>query len=550
MVKEPKRTKGRRIGYRTAASYCARSPEAKQRQLDGLALAAENKRLGRPKGSKNTSTIKKDKAADIQKANIIEFATDVLNVSFKERPAQEVVLRCLYGLPLNAEQLAIYKLLTGLKEEFEAGTEKTEALLDIGARGGKSFMTAVVAIYEATRDKWRQYLNPGETGYAVVIATRQKQAEDIIQIACSRMLEDSSIAWMLKEAPLKASLDLTNGMTIASFPCNSTAARGLPIFLLIFDEIAWYMTEGVKADEGIFNALNPRRAQFPGAKCLKISTPAGKQGLFWREFDEGFKIEGRLTIKAATRLMNPTIPQAFIDKEFKRDPDNAAREFGAEFAETVSGFFASCIDQLKACFSFNVADMPYEAGNEYYSAIDQSGLAGRDKFGYAIAHKDSRYNKIIVDCVREWDTKNADIILEEIRQLNTVYHCRDITKDGYAGGWVTNALEKRGLTVYDSERLPVIYVNLKTLVLAQRLALPDHPSLVSSLLQTQAFYSKSNNLTIGHERTSAGHGDLANAVARAIYEASREDEGAYYEMGSEQAVVRTDADPVADLLNV
>jgi len=503
----------------------------------------------RRKGFKLPSTIQKEQEVLIQKANIIEFATDIMNVSFVERPAQEVVLRCMYGLTLNEEQLAIYKLLTGNKEEFEPGIEKTEANLDIGARGGKSFMTAIVALYEATRDKWRQYLNPGETGYAVIIATRQKQAEDIIQKSCSRMLEDSAISWMLVDKPLKASMELTNGMVIASFPCNSTAARGLPIFLLIYDEIAWYMTEGVKADDAIFNALNPRRAQFPGAKCLKITTPAGKQGLFWKEFDEGFKVPGRLTIKAETRLMNPTIPKDFIDKEYKRDPDNAAREFGAEFSETVSGFFASCIEELKACFTFTTGDMPYVSECEYFSAIDQSGLTGQDKFGYAIAHKDDRLNKILVDVVREWDTKDADYIMEEIRHLNTTYHCPDVTKDGYASGWVTNALEKRGLNVLASERLAVVYTNLKTLVLARRVFMPDHPSLRGSLLKTQAFFSKSNNLTVGHERTREGHGDLANAVARAIYDASRQDEGTYYELRS-LPYERISKDPVAELLNV
>lgn len=531
--KQKKRRSRSAGGYRNRESYLANTPEGRARSLANLELGRKNG-VKRP----NVATLKQKR--DIQKANIIEFANDVLNVSFVERPTQEVILRCLYGLPLNDEQLAIYKLLTGNSGEFEAGIEKTEGVFDIGARGGKSFMTSIVALYEGTRDKWKQYLTPGETGYAVIIATRQKQAEDIIQKACSRMLEDSDIAWMMKSYPLKASLELTNGMTIASFPCNSTAARGLPIFLLIFDEIAWYRTEGVKADYAIFNALNPRRAQFPGAKCLKITTPAGKQGLFWIEFDEGFKVPSRLTVKGNTRLVNPLIPQEFIDKEYKRDPDNAAMEFGAEFAETVSGFFASCIDQLKACFNEPVEDMPYKQDYDYYSAIDQSGLAGRDKFGYAIAHKDGRFNRIIVDCVREWDTKNADVILEEIRQLNGVYHCRDITKDGYAGGWVTNALEKRGLTVFDSERLPVVYTNLKTLVLAQRLAMPDHPSLRNSLLQTQAFYSKSNNLTIGHERTQEGHGDLANAVARAIYEASRQDEGSYYEPVAVGAVMTED----------
>lgn len=531
---KPKKRRSRSAGgYRNRESYLGNTPVKRANSLANL-------ELGRKNGVKRPNLATNQQATDIQKMDIIEFATDVLKVSFEDRPAQEVILRCQYGLPLNDEQLAIYKLLTTNREEFEAGVDKTEGDYDIGARGGKSFMVSIIALYEGTRDKWKQYLRPGETGYAVIIATRQKQAEDIIQKACSTMLEDSEIAWMMKIYPLKASLELTNGMTIASFPCNSTAARGLPIFLLIFDEIAWYRTEGVKADYTIHNALNPRRAQFPGAKCLKITTPAGKQGLFWNEFDEGFKVPGRLTIKGNTRLVNPMIPQEFIDKEYKRDPDNAAMEFGAEFAETVSGFFASCIDQLKACFSELVEDMPYRSEYDYYSAIDQSGLAGRDKFGYAIAHKDGRFNRIMVDCVREWDTKNADVILEEIRQLNGIYHCREVTKDGYAGGWVTNALEKRGLTVNDSERLPVVYTNLKTLVLAQRLAMPDHPSLRNSLLQTQAFYSKSNNLTIGHERTLEGHGDLANAVARAIYEASRQDEGSYYEPVAVGATVAQD----------
>ena len=262
----------------------------------------------------------------------------------------------------------------------------------------------------------------------------------------------------------------------------------MPIFLLIFDEVAHYRVEGPKADETIHNALRPRQAQFPGAKCLKISTVAGKQGLLWEEFDEGFQVPGRLTIQAPTRLVNPTIPQDFIDKEYKRDPDNAAREFGAEFAETVSGFFASCIDKLSDCFTL-LDDFPYQSDsdNTYFIGIDQSGLAGRDRFALAIAHHDRNLDRIIVDLTRTWETKDSDIILAEVKHVAVQYNIEYVLADQYAAGWFKSAIEKLGLEVLSPVRLAVLFVNFKTLVISGRLELPDKRGLNQGFLQTQAY---------------------------------------------------------------
>jgi len=505
-------------GYRTRKSYLGKTPEARERQRANL-----KNRHKKPLDPDAPAPLSK---ADLMKSDIIELATEWLGVSFEDRPAQEVILRCLYGLPLSMEQVELYRKLTTNEDVFEPDIEKTEADLDIGARGGKSFMVSIIALFESIvkGDHWRQYLRKDETGYAIITATRQKQCEDIIQASCTNLLKNSPLDYYIED-DLTAELKLTNGLTIASMPCNSTAARGLPIFLLIFDEIAWYRVEGVRADYKIFNALNPRRAQFPGAKCLKITTPAGKQGLFWEEFDEGFKVPGRLTIKGNTRLVNPLIPQEFIDKEYKRDPDNARREFGANFAETVEGFFASCLDKLKECFQELNEDVPPQRDYSYFGAIDQSGLSGRDRFAFAIAHQELRgkfTGKIVEDVLRTWDTKDSGLILEEIKQLCVVYKIHSVSIDRYASGWVTAALEKKGLEVTIREKLPVIYTNFKTLVISSRLVLPDYPNLRKGLQQTQAFYSKSNSLSIGHERTSAGHGDSADASVSAIFDASKD----------------------------
>ncbi len=511
------RSSSRSSSYRPAASYHAKDPEARERQLRNL----KNRHKFKP-----TEAIKAQRwtQKQLEASNIIEFAVDCLGLSFNKRPAQEVVLRVLYGLPLTDEQYKILEQLTRPEIVYESGTEKTEGNFVVGARGGKSMLSSVIALYEATaRAKhWKKFLLPGETGYAVITATRQKQSETIIQANAFRLLEGSKIAHMI-DKPLAAELQLTNGLCIASFPCNSTAARGLPIFLLIFDEIAHYRVEGPKADSLIYNALRPRMAQFPGAKCLKISTPSAKQGLLWDEFSDGFDVPDRLTIQAETRLINPEIPQAFIDKEYKRDPDNALREFGAKFAESVSGFFESCIDKLNDAFSGGTEDTPSnrQFGTDYVAAIDQSGLAGRDRFAFSIAHKDTD-ERIPVDVTRTCETKDLDLILAEIEQLCAQYGITTVLADQYALGFVANAFEKRNITIEKRATLASLYVDFKTLILAGRVELPVNDALKQGLTRTEVFYNKSNSLSVAHPRDRYGHGDIADAVVTAVCQASKQ----------------------------
>ncbi|MBW1714959.1 MAG: hypothetical protein JRJ77_03915 [Deltaproteobacteria bacterium] len=500
--------------YRPPESYRSRDPVKRQRQLANLKSSR-----GRKPGAKQGFTMKA-----LQKANIIDFATDFLGLSFKKRPAQEVLLRAFYGLPLTGEQKAILGQLTH-NEGVSSATESTEATWALGARGGKSFLASIIGLYEGTRSKWAKYLNPGEKGYVVIVATRIDQARQVIGASCLRMLENSALKHLINDSTM-TELSLRTGISIISLPCNSTAGRGLPICCLILDEVAHYRVEGPKADELVFSSLRPRLAQFPGAKVVMISTPAAKQGLLWDYFEEGFQVAGRVTAQGHTRLLNPLIPQDFIDSEYRRNPDNAEREFGAMFSEQVSAFFP--LDALQACFTL-LGDLDYQ-NHTYCAGIDQSGLAGRDRFAFSIAHKEDE--QIKVDVVRSWETKDSEVILADIKALTEEYLIRRVTIDRYAGGWVSQALEKLGLEVQTRPSLPEVYVNLKSLVIAGRLELPDHQGLRSGLIATQAYYGRSNTLSIAHERTREGHGDEADATATAVWSASREIEGANAEIYS------------------
>ncbi len=68
------------------------------------------------------------------------------------------------------------------------------------------------------------------------------------------------------------------------------------------------------------------------------------------------------------------------------------------------------------------------------------------------------------------------------------------------------------MSIYSS----IIFSNFKSLVVACKVQLPDNKELYSGLENTQAYYCKNNSLSIAHERSSQGHGDIADATVTSV----------------------------------
>jgi peptidyl-tRNA hydrolase len=441
--------------------YVYHSPESEAKAKSNLKQNKE-RTIEEIKKEAREFQSKRKKLKDL---DIIEFAENpaVLGLSFAKRPVQKVILKALYGLPLNKKELEIFKILTKNKGIYKPGMERTEAVLALGARAGKSFIASICALYEATvgwlNKDWKETLSVGENIYICIIATRELQARQIIQNTCLRMLENSP---MLKNLILKSTeleITLRNRVKIISGPCNSTALRGLPIVVLILDELAFY------------------------------------------------RIEGPLTCQASTDFVNPLIPKAFLEKEKARDIDNYLREYQAIFAEKVETFLSYELVENSLRLA---GDLAYQAKYQYHAGIDASGLSGRDKFALAISHKQG--NDIYVDTIRVWDLKDPDPIMRDIGELTKIYHIRKVSIDRYAKGWVKSALEKVGLEVELRPSLAEIYVNIKSLMLGNRLYLPDNQAIKKAFLNTQAYYGKNNTLSIAHERSRESSVSVEKAV--------------------------------------
>jgi len=503
---------------RDPESYRGNTPESEARRLANLKRGDREKT---PEEAKAEAIRYREAKKKLQKIDIIEFATDpdYLGLSFKKRPVQKIILKALYGLPLNKKEIKIFKILTKGKGKYIPGREKLELIACLGARSGKSFLVSICALYEATRDKWKKEVSKGENPYIVIIATREKQAKQIIGKNCLRMLENSPVLKRLKKKSTELELTLKNDVIITSGPCTTTAFRGIGICVLIMDEISFFRLEGARADIDIVNSLRPRQSQFKFNKWFLISTAGSKQGVFFEEFNKGFRQEDRLTIQANTRFVNPEIPQKFLNKEKARDVNNWSREFQAEFSEKLEAFFG--FELIQKTFTL-AGDLPYKSEYNYSLGLDQSGLSGKDRFALAISHKEG--DIAIVDVVRSWETKDLDIILNDIEILAKTYHLNKASIDKYSKGYVENSFKKIGLEVLIRPPLAVVFVNLKSKMIQDKLQLPDRPDLKAGLKNTIAIYGKSNQLTIYHERGPEGHADEIDSVAGSIYEATREGE--------------------------
>ena len=512
--------KTRRKAIRPKSSYRAKSPEARERQLANL-------RKGRSSTERKPRLINKSGEIPYERLagmTIIEFCEIALGISFEGRVGQRCILKSIYGERLDAAEREIYTKITGNTKVFEENVPKCSALLCLGGRSGKSFLSSAVILKESLQDKWKQYKAKDEVSYGVIIACRLEQARQIIGANCARLVENSRVAYMVEDS-WSTALKLKNHATIASFPANAYGARGYAIHALAYDEQA-HMSSGdsPKADRLIYDALILRTSQFPGMKILQISTPASKSGLFFETLDEGFTVPGRFTCQAPTWEINRKIPQDFFEREKKRDYDNYLREVCAIPAEQVDQYlpYDKIVDSLVL-----PDDLPPDSRYRYYLAVDQSGIAGKDAWGTAVAHREG--DVIVCDLLRSWHTKDGKRIMADLKQIARDYNCHTVYGDKYSGGWVAQALSDVNLELVYRERLPQIYQAFKSKMLQGNLRLPNTKDLKDGLVRTVAYFSeRSSTFSIGHPRDSSGHSDSADACVTACYYAGSQTTDGYF----------------------
>jgi len=214
-----------------------------------------------------------------------------------------------------------------------------------GRRSGKSYLLG--ALYQLWRMLFADLscLAPGEIAYAVVVADRKKNARQCLNYvrgaiesvpALKRMVVDdnSDAITIQRKDGAKVAFEVRAAVR------GGAAGRGGTLVSACIDECAFLQDEksgAVVSAEDVYGALSP--SVINGGMVVLASTPWGEEGMLYDEYarNYGHPITA-IAAHAPTMLLNPS-KAAEIERETIRDPDKAAREFGAQFMAAGAGVF-------------------------------------------------------------------------------------------------------------------------------------------------------------------------------------------------------------------
>jgi hypothetical protein len=422
-------------------------------------------------------------------------------------------LASLFGLPLSPDQLDTYRAHTGRTDQPKLPFR--EAWLVVGRRGGKSFILALTAVYLACFHEWRKFLNVGERGTVMIVAADRKQARTIMRYITG-LLRSVPMLRQLIENSTAERITLRNRIIIEIHTASYTSTRGYTIVAALLDELAFWPSDEQSAqpDVEVLNAIKPGMATIPDAMLLCASSPHARRGALWDSYHRHYAKDRDpvLVWRAATRDMNATVPQKFIDQHLEDDPARAAPEYLAEFRSDIEGFVSR--EAVTACVSVGVRENPPMGGFRYYAFVDPSG-GSSDAITLAISHRERTGDVVVIDAVREIRPPlSPEAVVREFALLLKSYGVTKVVGDKYAGMWPREQFRKHGLTYETSELTKSdLYLNLLPLINSTRIDLLDHPRLFNQLISLERRTARSGKDSIDHP--PGAHDDVANSVAGA-----------------------------------
>jgi hypothetical protein len=307
------------------------------------------------------------------------------------------IIAAIFALPMTAEQLRLYRLVTGRKMP-PAGVAR-EIWLVVGRRGGKSRLLALISVWLACFYDYSEYLSPGEKGTVQVIASDRRQARTIIRYVKSFLTGIPMLAKMI-EGETQESVSLDNNVVIEVHTASFRSVRGFTLVAALLDELAFFQSDdSANPDTEILAAIKPGMATIPNALLLCASSPYAKRGALYQAWKDHYGKEGDpiIVVQAATDIVNPRIDPRVIADAYEADAASASAEYGACFREDLAEWIAR--EAVEACVSDGIFERPYVSDQKYIAFCDPAGGSGKNSFTLAIAHREN--GMAVLDVIRE-----------------------------------------------------------------------------------------------------------------------------------------------------
>jgi len=339
--------------------------------------------------------------------------------------------------------------------------------------------------------------------------------------------------------------------------CVAKGLRGAGNICVILDEVAHFTDKGQSGAEEVYNAVVPSTSAYSPkdpinptkpigeveGRVILISSPLGKQGLFYNLFQIGMQggaaSDNILAVQAPTWEVNPTVPASEFEKHYLKNPTVFFTEYGGEFTDRTRGWLEKeedlyeCVDPKLRPVTSAPARKPH------YMGIDL-GLVG-DASAIAIGHLEG--DKIILDLVdqikagegkfKDKERLDFDEVADWIHGWSKRFYISDAIFDQWVGIPLQQALEKRGLKQMVSVNMTKqltsqMFQNFKDMMWDKRLRLYDKPDpdinghepYLLELLELQATVHSKNIISVEAPQVAGKHDDMSDALVRMIWVAS------------------------------
>ena len=466
--------------------------------------------------------------------------------------------------------------------EVVPGKQRREMILSVGRRSGKTLITSCIVAYET----YKLLLKGNPQGYygaaqsnviqLIAVATGRDQAGLMYKEASSHFQRcdffkayaaNSTQSFATFQTPYdieRYGTYLENpkarySVNVTFKPCVAPGLRGGNNILVALDEVAHFGDKGEASADEVYQAVEPSTKTFSPkdqrnktkpigeneGRIILISSPLGKQGLFYKSFRLGFgnneAANNMLCIQAPTWEVNPTVPAETFVGSYLKDPAVFFTEFGAEFTDRTRGWLENA-DDLLACVDASLRPKnrappraPHFMGLDIALVGDYSALA--------VGHNDPD-GKVVLDY---WDRIRAgegaylnedrldfDDVARWIEEVTRRFYISDGIFDQWVGIPMEQALAKKGLSQLKSVHHSAgvssqMFQNFKNLMYDKRLVLFDHPiqeghahsPLIAELLELQAEYVSKYVVKVEAPKVDGKHDDLSDALVRMVWTATQ-----------------------------
>ena len=459
----------------------------------------------------------------------MRFTDFVARLGVKLTPGQMALARVAF----DGEQIVD---VDGAHELFGTDVKVSDAARAVltvvaGARSGKTYLMALRLLHLGlTVDLG--HLAPGEDAYGFVVAPQKDLSAQAIRYLKGALLK-SPMASIVVGKPSDEELAVArNGRRISfkaiAASAGGIAGRGRSLVGAFLDECAFFRDAEYQInDQEIFNAIEPRVVE--GGQILVCSTPWGESGLLWDLYQRNWGAPKRsIVAHASTDRMRRNGPgwkkvSWQIESARERDPDNARREFDAEFMAGAAGTF----------FDPVAVDAAVRPSEVMHDPVQGARVVCAADFGFkhdssALAIVQRARGKLMLSRLVELQPKRgAPLKPSEVAKSFAVemkrYGARLVMADAWHREAMQEHLQNEGITLVPAPEgqggKTLVYNRAKEALYEGKVVVPPIDRLVRQLKEIVAKPTSGGGMSIQSPRWKrGGHGDLVSAFALAIYQ--------------------------------